>query len=87
MAKRKRKKSLIKRPGAKKIDKDAAIESVMHAFRTTERDPITQILNSMGNKSEFIMEAVRQYAQQKHSIFCPRCKGTGRIIRDQPKRK
>jgi len=83
MKKRKRRRSLIKRPGAKKPNKDEV--SPMHVFRTNASDPITHILNRMTNKSEFIMEAIREHAKKKHSVSCPRCKGTGRIIMQKSK--
>jgi len=76
----KRKKSKIRRPGQSKAQADSS-GSVLHAFRTSKSDGITQYMREMQNKSEFIVEAIREHLRRKVSVDCPRCKGAGKILK------
>jgi len=78
MAKKKRR-SRITNPN------DGAIKTVMHVFRTDEE--LADILEGVGNKSKFILRAVRKEVERTKSIICSKCKGKGRVIIKRKKRK
>ena len=65
----KKKKSKIKYP------KNMTSEQ-LHAFRTDRE--LTNFLNKLPNKSEFIVEALEKLRSEFQYVKCPFCKGTGR---------
>jgi len=75
------KKKLIKRSRSSYKRKNKKTKSgcnKLHAFRA---DPeLTSLLDSIPNKSEFIVQSLREQCSKKQLILCPRCKGRGRIF-------
>lgn len=68
---RKRKRSKITMP-------NNGSDKTLQAFRADRE--ITRLLNQVPNKSEFIVEALREKLSHTCVVTCPTCKGAGKVI-------
>lgn len=59
--------------------------STIHAFRSDQE--ITQLLNRLPNKTDFILTALKNAFAEKQYVKCPQCKGLGKIYKPRKKNR
>lgn len=74
----KKKKKTVKKKSKIIVPNDGNKET-LHAFRGDAE--LTQLLNQLDNKSEFIVKALWEAFKGGQYITCPKCKGVGVIKR------